>query len=324
MTRAGCRQVIRLLSAVAALVALSIMSVTVAGATQPPRVPARSTPYDYGRLRLWLPLGWATSTSSCHNLSDVVYYPATWSSTEGCVAAPVSESVTVEPFNGPIPQTALPTRLNGIKVWTTAGTGGTTVWDVPALQVQLSLVGNQARKVAATIGPSPLQDLMTKSLPIPVPAGWKIVRFDGFLTQVPPAWPTHHIKVTHDGNNGSVSGLPPGVCSPPLFRTPSVYLGQAAAISCPAVPEKTLPPTDDGVWLYPNSDTTPLRVQPPSEATVPQRLISAGGIEALITASTGDSVFVEVAAGGRRISATIGLGKNPTTAEAILSSIIPA
>lgn len=206
------------------------------------------------------------------------------------------------------------------------------MWDIPTLQVQLNLVGAQATALAGTLGPSPLEDLMTRHLPVRIPSNWKIVRFDGILAQVPPTWPVHHITITHNGTETTVRGLPPGICSRTLFGgRPGVYVGQSVAPTCPPDLSETLPPTDDGLQLSPTTNHTPLRAQPPSKAAGPQRLITADGTRILVTGllpntgspgdSAGDSVFVDIAAGGRRISGTVGLGKKPAVAEAIVSSI---
>ena len=73
---------------------------------------------------------------------------------------------------------------------TVAGLAG-----IGSLQLKLVVSGNAAQKVADTLGPSPLQDLLTSTFPTPVPTAWRIVTFDGFQAKVPATWPTHHIVI---------------------------------------------------------------------------------------------------------------------------------
>lgn len=118
-------RVARLLVMVTLTLAVSTVTVAAAraagarplqvGATPHDSTPYDSTPYDYGLLRLWLPRGWTTSTS-CHNRSHVVYYPATFVGGPTCTAEPITESVTVEPFEGTPPQRAEPIRRNGVTI----------------------------------------------------------------------------------------------------------------------------------------------------------------------------------------------------------------
>lgn len=288
---------------------------------------AGSTPYDYQRLRLWLPTGWNTSTNNCHMATQVVYFPANYSA-----APPTSCShaganiVVVGPFNGTPPGSPAATTVNGITVEVAQGPDGSATWYVPSLQAELVISGHAAQKVADTLGPSPLQDLLTATFPTPVPTTWRAVTFDGFQARVPANWPTHQILVKRTGNTTEVSDLP-GVCFPPIFRTPSVYVGANLAPSCPFFPQTKEPSTDDGLWLYPSTNTAPLASQLQSDGPgVPapiQRLFTFGSEQVLITAGEGDSVEVEIETAGHRISAIIGLGPNPAVAEAVLSSIRP-
>jgi hypothetical protein len=193
------------------------------------------------------------------------------------------------------------------------------MWYVPSLDVQITIVGTAAQAIARTIEPSPLQDLLTDPLPVAIPSAWRTVNYDGFQAKVPADWPVYQIVTTHTGNSFSVSPTP-GVCGPPVFRTPSVYFGANPGISCPPILQKTASPTDDGLWLQPSQSTTPL-----SESSIgnPQRLITNGASQILLTPGSGDDISVEIDVAGHRINADIGLGVNPAIAEAILSSITP-
>ena len=298
-------------------------------ATLPPvHSVAGATPYDYQRLRLWLPAGWTTSTNTCHMATRVVYYPTNWS---GGPATPCSHAgadiVVVRPFSGRPPGSATAKTVNGITVEVVREQNGSTTWYIPSLHAELAVSGKKAQGVADTLGPSTLQDLLTASLPTPVPTTWRTVSFDGFQARVPPTWPTHQIQVTRSGNSTEISDLP-GVCAPPTFPTPSVYLGANPGISCPALPPTKEPSTDDGLWLQPSTNTAPLAAQLQGGAGVPgatQRLFTVGTEQVLITgAGEGDSVQAEIDNNGQQIAAVIGLGANPALAEALLSSIKPA
>lgn len=289
---------------------------------------AGATPYDFQRLRLWLPAGWTTSTNRCYTATQVVYYPSNWS---GGPATPCGHSgadiVVVRPFNGTAPDSATAKTVNGISVEVVQGQNGSNTWYIPSLQAELAISGNTAQGVADTLGPSTLQDLLTASFPTPVPTTWRTVTFDGFQAKVPPTWPTHQIQITRSGNSTEISDLP-GVCAPPTFPTPSVYLGANPGISCPAILQKKEPSTDDGLWLQPSTSTAPLAAQLQSGAGIPeatQRLFNVGTEQVLITSGgQGDSVEAEIDSAGRQISAVIGLGANPAVAEAILNSIKPS
>jgi hypothetical protein len=287
-----------------------------------------ATPYDYQRLRLWLPAGWTTSTSHCPSATQVVYFPANYSGggATSCTHDG-AEIVVVEPYSATRPGPSSTTTVNRITVEVVRGQDGSTTWYVPSLQVKLVVSSNAAQKVADTLGPSPLQDLLTSTFPTPVPTAWRIVTFDGFQAKVPAAWPTHHIVMKRSGNTTEISDLP-GVCAPPVFRSPSVYLGANPGISCPFIPQTKEPATEDGLWLQPSTNTAPLAsqlslgnlTQPPPI----QRLFNLGSAQVLINAGNGDSVQAEIDSSGHRITAVIGLGANPAVAEAILSSIRPA
>ena len=232
--------------------------------------------------------------------------------------------MVVRPFSSAVPKSAREVTINGIQVWRIQG--GAT-WDVPALQVQMLITGRPGEKVAGTLEASPLQRMLTQRFPTPVPTAWRTVAFDGFEAKVPARWPTHRIVTTRNGNTIGIQGLPPGVCSPPVFQVASVYLGANPAISCPAPFETKVPPTDDGLWLQTSTDPAPLSSQVGgvdwNSATEPERLINIGMAQAIVESGSGDSIRVDMDSAGRRIQAVIGLGPDPAVAEAILSSITP-
>lgn len=295
-------------------------------ATLPPaKSVAGATPYDYQRLRLWLPTGWTTSTNLCHMATQVVYFPANYSGGPATSCTHNGADIlVVQPFNRTPPGSPTTRILNGITVEVVQGQNGSTTWYVPSLRVELVISGNAAQKVADTLGPSPLQDLLTATFPTPVPTTWRTVTFDGFQAKVPATWPTHRIVVMRTGNSTEISDLP-GVCAPPIFRSPSVYLGADPGIPCPAIPQTKEPATEDGLWLQPSTNTAPLVPQLQGGGHgIPaaiQRLLTVGSEQVLITAGRGDSVEAEIDSSGHRISAVIGLGTNPAVAEAVLSSI---
>jgi hypothetical protein len=285
---------------------------------------AGSTPYDYQRLRLWLPPGWSTGASTCHAGNQYVFFPGNNPSMGSCLAGDSGVIVVVRPLADSAPPSFTQRTVNGISVDVVPGVNGLTAWDIPSLHVEVDFHGSAAEKVAQTLQPSPLQDLLAESLPTSVPTGWQTVTFDGFQAKVPPNWPVHHIVVTTTGNTTSVSGMPPGICHPPLFQSPSVYLGGGEIPACPSIPQTTEPPIDDGLWLQPGGFSTPLTVQFQAVfGSVPERLITLGSEQALVMAGEGDSVQVEIVSGSHQIEAVIGLGIFPEVAAAILSSIAP-
>lgn len=283
-----------------------------------------SVPYDYQRLRLWLPPGWATSTSNCHAGNHYVFFPGDNPTTTSCAGGDTGVIVVVQPLVGGPPTWATQMTVNGISVDTLAGVNGLTAWYIPALHVEVSFHGSSAQQVAETLEPSPLQDLLTESLPISVPTGWKTVTFGGYQAKVPPNWPVRHIVTTTTRTSTTVTGMPPGICHPPLFESPSVYLGGGFWPSCPSIPQTTEPPVDDGLWLQPSSFSTPLSSHlQGADASDPRRLINHGSVQALVMEGVGDSVQVLIVSGNHQTEAVIGLGTFPEVAGAILSSITP-
>jgi hypothetical protein len=112
-----------------------------------------------------------------------------------------------------------------------------------------------------------------------------------------------------------------------VFKAPAVWFGADPMILCPFVPRTTAPPTEDGLWLEPGRSLPPLSSQLTTgnlaTGFYPQRLITHGTTQILISPTSGDNVFVQIDAAGQWIAGDIGLGVNPATAEAALSSITP-
>ena len=288
---------------------------------------AGSTPYDYQRIRLWLPPRWtASSQTYCQSGEDVVYFkgysgPGGPQCANGSYPGQHHSEILVSTWTGKTPPIAARTTINGIPVWVTHGTSKTIVvvqmtWYVPSLDTALIIVGPAASPVAATLEPSALQDLVTQNLPIPIPSGWRTVTYGGFQADIPADWPTLPVMIANAQSPSGRNVNPNlGWCALPLFHTPAVYLGPGPPNACPGVTQDALSTTNDGLWLQPAA--------PAGNAftTAPQRAVDIGNTQVFITAGTGDTANIKLDAQGHRIDAVIGLGENPAIAAAILSSI---
>lgn len=281
--------------------------------------PAGSVPIDYQRLRLWLPLGWTTSLSGCHALSEAVFFPSRYAEPGSGCTYEGTDTIVVLPLAGAASPGARTTTVNGFTVAETHDTADSTTWSVPSLGVQMVITGSVAQQVAETLDASPLEHLLTAALPTAIPAGWKTVEYGGFEARVPASWPTYQAVYPPVGK----MNLFPSVCSPPVFRAPFVFLGKAPSLFCPLIFQTEEPPVDDGLWLQSSTAASPL-TESTGVAPGLQRLTTIGPDQVLIVPGQGDSVQVQVQGSGRRMTAVIGLGEDPTVAETILSSIRPA
>jgi hypothetical protein len=187
--------------------------------------------------------------------------------------------------------------------------GSAVTEDVPSLGVQL-LYNGAGASVAATLGRSSYAALSDANYPVAVPASWKTVIYKGFQVRVPPSWPVRALGL-HLAAPG-FCGLGGGAAG--------VYLGRESVVAtCPVPPPGSVPAFFDYLWLQPytaSSGTSEHRLR---TGQVTLTLQEIGPVSDYTTAAN-----LTASSGSRRISLTIGLGTQPTMAEAILSSILPA
>lgn len=281
--------------------------------TAPPSAAPGSRPYDYLRLRLWLPPDWAAD-DPCPSGDGLVAHPPVVG--QGCPALAGLSAVRVGPMTTSPPPPARRVAVNGVTVWMRGNPTGATWW-IPSLQVELDLTGRGAQQVAGTVQPSPLQRILTGTFPVAIPPRWKTVAYQGFTAKVPAAWTVNRIRVTRD----STDGRTPSLCGGPLFDPPAVYLGGPVVVGCLGGPSRRpAPAPSDGLWLQPATG----RTSSSSSSTPgdqPQVVLTRGAERLTVTGTAEDDVAVVVNAPGHRLFAIIGLGSDPSVAAAILSSI---
>ena len=270
--------------------------------------PKGSFAFDYGQLRLWLPASWtAENETGCLTpLHDVVLLADACPHT-GSHGTYLRLSPRATPAAG---ATKLAVGHTTVNQTTTTGPG--IRWSVPSLQVTIQIVGSAARSVARTLGPSSLHALLALHHPVAVPGTWKTVRYDGIHARVPAHW-----QVVHELFWLTCHGfLNPG------RRPPLVLLGdqdQDPSSSCPPGfdPTTQLRPTN-GLWL--SSTNAPFL---PGGAGTITATTPLDGRTLTLRSTPSDGPLLEVAVrhGPRHTVAVIGLGTNPTTAEAILTSV---
>lgn len=197
---------------------------------------------DLGDARIWVPGGWSqisADTTSC-SLGQGVVRVGTIHRSGGCPSALAQEpTVTLTERSGPAPP-GHRSAVNGIAVvrvgrW---APGRTTVWDVPALGVQVAASGAVPPGVLDSLGPSPRGAVLAPGPPLPSPAGWKLVSYHGVQARVPARWPV--VDSAHAGG-----------CGQPFGHTPTVYVGpdRSAAMSCSPPIDPAARPGLDGLWL---------------------------------------------------------------------------
>lgn len=272
--------------------------------------PKGSFAFDYGQLRLWLPASWtAENETGCLTpLHNVVLLA------DACPHAGSNGTyLRLSPHATPTAGATKLTVGHTTVYQTTTGPG--TRWSVPSLEVTIQIVSDTARSVARSLGPSSLHALLALHHPVAVPATWKRVRYSGIQARVPPRWQVVHqlFQLTCHGF------LDPG------RRPPLVLLGdqdQDPSSSCPPGfdPTTQLRPTN-GLWL--SHTTAPFL--PGGNGTI-TATTNLDGRTLTLCSTPSDGPLLEVAVhhGPRNTVAVIAMGTNPTTAEAILTSVQPS
>jgi hypothetical protein len=264
-------------------------------------------PIDYGRLRLWLPPGWQAvsgpigcRTRSYDNL--MTFEP----STDGC-GNTVGTYLSLRQSTTPAPVGWRTSSIHGVTVhYHQVGRSHTYV--IPRLQVTITAKGAQAVAVARTAGPSSLDAVLAMTGPVTTPPSWKAVRFDGFQVTVPRTWKT--ARVTAD-----CGALFTAAKDPVAYRGKALYRGACEIV----LPIYLLRP-GNGVWLE--------QVTNGSRRTGPYRLdfhhlgLIVDPARSVVGGQVGVPVVnVTVVAGTHTLSAQLGLGTDPATAEQVLSSL---
>ncbi|HEX3427124.1 MAG TPA: hypothetical protein VHT30_13395 [Acidimicrobiales bacterium] len=272
---------------------------------RPVTAPSGFSPEDFGRLRIYVPPGWE-SIPGCKAAGDIFYLVPSAEEQDvfdgGC--APSLENwASIQPFAGTAPATWTTSTINGTAVWSQQTDGRDTL-DIPSLDAQVTAVG-AGRDIVTTIGPSTLDAVLRLRHAVNVPRTWHVVRFDGLQMRVPRGWPVEVLtrKVPE-----------PGACSSQVFRTPTVYEGAGGFWPICTIGFSPLAPPVDGVWVDPPGLSLHLDMQPMPFGEYP--------VNVEYTNTESDAVIgLDVRIGTRRINLIVGLGRDPTVAEEILSSL---
>jgi hypothetical protein len=170
--------------------------------------------------------------------------------------------------------------------------------------MELAAAGT-GREVVATLGPSSLDVLVHDGRAVAVPTSWKAVRFDGLQARVPPNWPVEVV---------TRQDPVPGVCGGPLFRSPTVYLGNDGFVpSCAVVLGPQLAPPVDGLWVFSGR---------PEVGDNLSKALGFGAFRPVLDYSytaTDPEATLQLQYNGMEV--VVGLGTRPTTAEEVISSL---
>lgn len=281
---------------------------------------------DYGFLRLYTPPGWAavslctpvasgaeasgqvvTVGGSLYQVStdEFLLRPGAYQP-RSCVPPRSGGWAVVEPLAGGPPRGWRPSAVNGIAVWAPVHeVPEHEVVAVPSLHMELVAAG-AGRDVLATLGPSSLAVLVDDGRGAAVPTSWKAVRFDGLQASVPPSWPVEVVN-RQDPE--------PGVCDGRMFRSPAVYLGSDGffSISCGLVFGPQLAPPVDGLWVFTGR---------PELGDEFSKALGFGALRPVLDYSyTATDPEATLQLGYAGMQAVVGLGKGPTTAEEVISSL---
>lgn len=292
--------------------------VAAGGANQAVSLPQSDHPsgwrrVDIGRASLWLPKSWSYCT----------VYNAQGISAQGISMVPLASggSGFCPPPLAKPPVAVLPpvstsgwarASLNGIPAWERPvrnASSRSRTYDLPSLGVRLVAIGPVATRVVRTIEPSPLSALLATSYPVPVPSGWKTVRFGPVAASIPASWPVR--RLTAPPKEIPVNRY--SACK--LFLSSAAYLGKVRS-RCSGIAAGEPSPT--GIWLG-TSAVGPLADTRSTSVT----LKSGNAVVDLRYGYTSSSYLVDLtihtAAG--TVQATLGLGSQPAVAEEILSSL---
>jgi hypothetical protein len=256
---------------------------------------------DFDRARLWVPRRWEVllpNVGTCPNVHGMLLLGGAQllSGKSECGGDRRSGPVVRLRTLRAVPGHARVLHVDGYRILSPRSEpAGTRIYDVPALQVAITMTGAVRSGVLASLGPSPQGIVSTPGPATPVPSGWHQVSYRGVQADVPGAWPT-------------VSGVHAGFCGYP-FTDPTVYVGPANGDDAPSCPvQGGEGPPADGLWLqvgrsYPTRTTV---VRTPSGQRIRVEASSSGPI--LTFWYHGE--FVQ-----------LGIGRDPLVERAILDSV---
>lgn len=274
----------------------------------PPPVPAGDRQISFGYASIDVPSGWHTSILACGGSDQTVYLGAFGSTSPRCSPQgrlPSSYAALDELTETPKP--GQPVTVNGHH-GTLNQNNGQQTYDFTDLHVQLTLSGPQSGAILASLGWSPLYFVLHDEGSASLQLAGRTYRFQGLQVTVPASWPAWKVGVG--------VGREPG-CGADFVNGPEVLVGVPFMISCAL--EMGAPAATDGVWLsgrdrYSNQpDGTVIAVNHgmPIYASVPD---PTGNYE--------PELAIEVRnPDGQILAATVGLGPDPTVAEAVIQSI---
>jgi hypothetical protein len=295
-------------------------------------VPAGWKVLDAGDIRFAVPPGWDTTNSPC---------PGTEPVAPGRVVVITSKDRAIYgcPAISQLPASQLTLRPNDD---TTAGVA-THVGTLPATRLDEKDCCTQRYRLAdgyeLTIGgPDTVRVLSTftdsgahralQAGPVADTRGWRTVRYQGVELRVPPSWPVDDLPGSYHqivDENGVVTGsgglLNPGECGGGLFPVgaPRVSLGTSpGAAACPYLPSPELE-GGDGVWIRPITEDSA------SSLAAPLVHGALGGLDLAVYPTPDDVappvVTLVVTRGAQRYEVSIGVGRDPAVARAILRSL---
>ncbi|MHB8505693.1 MAG: hypothetical protein ACYDEN_08255 [Acidimicrobiales bacterium] len=276
--------------------------------------------FDFGYVRLWLPPAWSTTNAqdlrpSCHpgsiSYHDQVFSPLYPGPFRPCPAAVHGDWVLILPAPKTTLLGATRTKINGITAWASpARPNGATRYDLPSLHTAITVLGPAAHKLLGTLQPSALAAVLEARYPTVIPKQWRRVDYHGISAAVPSTWPLKPVG----------SSLPPGACGRPFPTPPAVYTGNstAGAADCGSQPIELVTIPADGLWLHPVAPNDfPGEPREPIHVThgTAQLIYWPGGD------GYADALDLLITLHGHRVDAGIGLGVDPSIAEAIISSL---
>jgi hypothetical protein len=195
----------------------------------------------------------------------------------------------------------------------TEGCGdGCDTWYQLDAGYNLSITGPLSQQVLATFTDSGARRALMTG-PVADTTGWHTIRFDGVAVHVPASWDRTALTTATNVIN-------PGMCFGPKFRRgihPTAYTGESRFVpSCPPPSRYELEP-GNGLWLRAGADSSSpvlatghtddgLKIEAVGPATDPQ---------------PDPALDVVVHTGTTKVTISIGVGLDASTARAILGSI---